>query len=175
MLLLCQLVQSMGFNGLFDLPQLLFILLTLGAYAFRRRYYAAYGLSNFALASYIQLALTVKLLYGIVIRIEFVTMLMREHEATSGYVLFCRIVFGDHFRDAQDTVPEYQSRQLAYYTSIFMCIYFCQVWKQAKCKDIKERTSCMGDDVDFVTRALHYYQYREELLTENDKIDTVRR
>jgi hypothetical protein len=175
LLLFCQLVQSMGFNGLFDLPQLFFILLVLGAYAFRKRYYSLYGFSCLGLACYIHMALTVKVLYAIIIRIEFVTILMTEHEETSGYVRALNIIFGDHFRDADEEADDFQARQFAYYTSLFMCIYFCQVWKQAKLNDIKERTNCLGEDVDFLTRAVHYYRYKDILLTENDKIDNIRR
>jgi len=84
-------------------------------------------------------------------------------------------MFGDHFRDADQDREDFQARVVAYYTSLFMCIYFCQVWKQAKANDIKERTNCLGEDVDFLTRAVHYYRYRDILLTENDKIDNIRR
>jgi hypothetical protein len=52
-LVICQLAQTMVFNGLFDIPQL-FILLALSSwYAYRRTFPVAYGLVVFFLVYYI--------------------------------------------------------------------------------------------------------------------------
>jgi len=62
-----QLLQSMGLNALFDLPQLFMILLLVALFPFRKLWPVAYGLCNIFLTWYIHCALTLKVMYGMLV------------------------------------------------------------------------------------------------------------
>ena len=53
LMILFQLMQSMGFNGLFDLPSVFMILLSFAFIAFRKSFKVWYGFSNAFLSLYI--------------------------------------------------------------------------------------------------------------------------
>ena len=65
LLVVFQLIQTMIFNGLFDIPQLFMILFLVSFYAYRKTFFVTYGLLIHFVAYYIQFALTLKMVYGI--------------------------------------------------------------------------------------------------------------
>jgi hypothetical protein len=93
-LIIFQLLQSMGFNGLFDLPQLFMILLLMAFFSFRKSYKVEYGLGCIFLSFYIQYALTLKLLYNVLIKINYVQDFMDQNSKTNIYVKWASIMFG---------------------------------------------------------------------------------
>ena len=52
-LIVFQLLQTMIFNGLFDIPQLFMILFLVSFYAYRKAFFVSYGLLIFLIAYYI--------------------------------------------------------------------------------------------------------------------------
>ena len=93
LLILIQLVHSMSFNGLYDLPQLLLILTVFGFFAFRKLYHVEYGFLTFVVAYYFQLALTIKALYLIAVQVPFVKSWMTTNKENK-FVIIVDIVFG---------------------------------------------------------------------------------
>lgn len=61
--IICQLIQSMGYNGLFDIPSLLLILGVFGFYSFRKTYPHGFQLFLFFSMYYIGFAILIKWLY----------------------------------------------------------------------------------------------------------------
>jgi predicted branched-subunit amino acid permease len=59
----------MGFNGLFEIPQLFMILVLASFYAYRKNLLVTYGLLIVFVAYYIQFALTMKILYALAMSI----------------------------------------------------------------------------------------------------------
>ena len=88
-----QLLQSMGLNALFDLPQLFMILLLVATFPFRKLYPVAYGLASIFLTWYIHCALTLKVMYGMLVKIEYVADYIKGNP-DNAYVRWCRIIFG---------------------------------------------------------------------------------
>ena len=70
--MVCQLIQSMGYNGLYDIPSLLMILGLFAFYTLRKSNPHGYLLFLFVSIYYISLAILVKWLYLIAIRITWV-------------------------------------------------------------------------------------------------------
>ena len=96
LLIVFQILQSMGFNGLFDLPQLFMILCILSLFVFRQQFRITFGFSLVFLSLYIQLAVTIKIIYIIAIEIDFVEMYFRDNYEKSSYVRYLRAFLGEH-------------------------------------------------------------------------------
>ena len=64
LLIVLQVMHSMSFNGLFDIPQLFLIITLASLYAYRKEMPVVYGFLTFGIAYYIQFALTLKMIYG---------------------------------------------------------------------------------------------------------------
>ena len=93
-LIVFQLLQSMGFNGLFDLPQLFMILLLMAFFSFRKSYKVEYGMACIFISFYIQYALTLKLIYGVLVQIVYVKNYMDKNYENNNYVKWASILFG---------------------------------------------------------------------------------
>ena len=100
-----QIIQSMSFNGLFDLPSLFFILTLIAFFVYRNGYKVEYGLSTFVLSYWIQMACTIKYIYMMVVKIQVIDEYMtdccdsgaegdEDDVASNGYVKWMRIIFG---------------------------------------------------------------------------------
>jgi hypothetical protein len=74
-------IQSMGYNSLSDVPQLVIIMLLSSFFGIRKRYPIMYGQSIFFIAYYVQFALTLKVMYGILSSIEIVAHIMKEKQS----------------------------------------------------------------------------------------------
>lgn len=70
-ILFFQLAQSMASNGLFDIPTLMFILMSVALYAYRQSFIVGYTKFLFYLVYYMKYAMTVKVLIIIGLRIPF--------------------------------------------------------------------------------------------------------
>lgn len=66
-LLVTQMLQSMGFNCVFDLPQLFLLLLFLPWYSFRKKAFTAYSFYLLFFVAYCALSVYVKMTYAILI------------------------------------------------------------------------------------------------------------
>lgn len=70
--MICQLIQSMGYNGLFDIPSLLLILGVFGFYSFRKTNPHGFQIYIFLAIYYIGFAILIKWLYITFIEITLV-------------------------------------------------------------------------------------------------------
>lgn len=132
LIIFLQLLHSMSFNSLFEIPQLLLILTLFGFFAFRKYYSFEYGLLNFFVAYYFQFTLMLKLTYWISTEIGFVnryissnreTLTMRVIKLALGHLIPGRI----------------NSEEFWYFLSLLLCITSIQMWKQAKWIDIRDK------------------------------------
>jgi hypothetical protein len=92
-LIIFQLMQTMGFNGVFDLPQLVAILFIVGFYAYRNAFPIFFALLNFGLCYYIQIALMFKLAAKVALRVPFVQDYLDDNEDATTTIIV-RVLFG---------------------------------------------------------------------------------
>jgi hypothetical protein len=85
--MVCQLIQSMGYNGLYDIPSLLMILGLFAFYTLRKSNPHGYLLFLFVSIYYISLAILVKWLYLILIRITWVKEYAYENRESTAVFL----------------------------------------------------------------------------------------
>jgi hypothetical protein len=78
-LIVFQLMQTMVFNGVFDLPSLVLILFIFGFYSYRKAFITFFGLLNFFICYYIQVALLIKLVAKIALKVGFVNDYFDDH------------------------------------------------------------------------------------------------
>jgi len=163
----------MGFNGLFDLPQLFMILCIMSAFVFRQMIRVQFGYSLVFLSIYIQTALTLKIVYLIAIQIDFVDDYIKENFETNFYIKWLRIVFGQHSNIKE--VEDQNTSRIAYLICLFICIYSCQVWRQCKWIEFRDKTSAIKKlkGADFLTKVSFYFNHRDEIYTEKDKLDQI--
>jgi hypothetical protein len=69
------------------------ILFLASFYAYRKNFFLAYGLLIVLVAYYIQFALTLKMIYGIAMHINFVKEHLNDNK-DSPWVVYSRIIFG---------------------------------------------------------------------------------
>lgn len=65
-------MQTLGCPGLFDIPQMIMILLVVSVYAFRKSIPVFFGFLNISLAYWIQIGLMFKLCLGICLNTAFI-------------------------------------------------------------------------------------------------------
>jgi hypothetical protein len=78
--LLLQVLGSMTFNGVFDIPALVMLLLLFSLYAFRKSHVRGYGLYVLFLVFYIHLAAFANLMFQALTEIDFVLTWMSKHQ-----------------------------------------------------------------------------------------------
>lgn len=84
----------MAFNALFDLPQLILILVSVAFWSYRKSFYVMYGLLTFFIAYYFQIALMIKLIIGVAMNVDFIKeYLLDNPNFTSSIVI--NVLFGD--------------------------------------------------------------------------------
>lgn len=92
-LIICQLIQSMTFNGALDIPTLFLILLMFSCFAFRMNFVRFYGLFTMFLVYFIHLMIFIKILFTILSRIDYVSLWIKDN-ATNKNVIILSIIFG---------------------------------------------------------------------------------
>mmetsp|Transcript_34734 Transcript_34734/g.53327 ORF Transcript_34734/g.53327 Transcript_34734/m.53327 type:complete len:447 (-) Transcript_34734:8731-10071(-) len=170
LIILFQLLQTMGFNGLFDIPQLFLILLMLAFYAFRKSYYVGFGKFIFFSAYYIHFALLLKLTLGILLRIDFVKDYIQQHEKAV-FVKIVTVTFGQRQADPGESDASFKLQMHAYQLCLVLCICFCHSWKLTKEIDIQDRTKHLPPSTDFFTRLHTYLSQRETQKSRSELID----
>ena len=89
----CQLLTSMAFNGAFDIPILIFILILQMIYTFRKRYYVFYQSFVIFIMYYIYYASLLKLFYMVIKSIPYISKYMANNKDVT-WVAVCDILFG---------------------------------------------------------------------------------
>ena len=132
-LIVFQIMQTMAFNALFDLPQLILILVSVAFWSYRKSFYVMYGLLTFFIAYYFQIALMIKLIIGVAMNVDFIKeYLLDNPNFTSSIVI--NVLFGDSkSMDSNNLLMRY-----SYQFSLLLCIYFAQIWKQTKWSMIRQ-------------------------------------
>ena len=123
----------MAFNALFDLPQLILILVSVAFWSYRKSFYVMYGLLTFFIAYYFQIALMIKLIIGVAMNVDFIKEYLSDNpNFTSSIVI--NVLFGDSkSMDSDNKLMRY-----SYEFSLLLCIYFAQIWKQTKWSMIRQ-------------------------------------
>lgn len=97
------------------------ILFLVSFYAFRKNFFVAYGLLIHLVAYYIQLALTVKMVYGVASGTNFAKEYASQHSDTP-LVIFCSIIFGVKRIESDGSYYEDNFRMFIYYFTLIACI-----------------------------------------------------
>lgn len=72
-------MQTMAYNALFDLPQLILILISIAFFAFRKSFSVQFNLLNFFIVYFFQFSLMVKLVVGIAMKVNFIKEYLAEN------------------------------------------------------------------------------------------------
>lgn len=83
----------MGFNGLFDVPSLLFILVSVSLYAYRKSFPVFFGSLQIFFAYYVKFSIFIKIIVSIMIRNDSVNILIKKANPLSNKIFL--MVFGD--------------------------------------------------------------------------------
>ena len=94
-----------------------------------------FGLSIFFIVYYVQLALTLKVIYGIISQVDSVEHLMEEYH-TDRRVKMALMLFGSRFANKHTDIDDFEFQKGLYYSCLLVCITMLQAWKQAKWIDI---------------------------------------
>lgn len=94
----------MASNGLFDIPTLMFILITVALYAFRQSFIVGYTRLLFYLVYYMKYAMMIKVLIMIILRIPFMDQKIEANQS-SIQVQLILIMFGDTTYDEKKGDP----------------------------------------------------------------------
>ena len=93
--LMFQLFEAMAFNSCSDIPALFMILLLFAFYAYRKQYSVAYREYSFFVIYFIQINLTLKVIFSSLIRIDFIREAMEsESNQNKPGVKFLNLWFG---------------------------------------------------------------------------------
>ena len=68
----------------------------------------------------------------------------------------------------------YLRKKIIYMITLHLTIWCCQIWRQAKYLDMNERTKQLGDNIDWITKLFYYIEKRDEIYTNNDKLEQIR-
>ena len=124
LIFLFQIFQSMGFNGLIDVPQLFMILLSLAFFVFRKSFYSAFVKINFFVAYYIHFMIVLKVIYGIVYRIRYVQAFFTEHKDYVE-VKTVRVLFGDRLPEKGESMEDLKFKMLCYQCLLIVTACCC--------------------------------------------------
>jgi len=119
--LLLQLLAAMSFNGVFDLPALLCILILMSLYALRKSFLKGYHLYTFFIAYFIHFSVFLKLISIILFDIDFVEDWMDDNN-DSKYVKAAKILFGHQFTKEEDDNSVQQAKQVMERSILLACI-----------------------------------------------------
>lgn len=86
--MVCQLIQSMGYNGLFDIPALLMILGLFAFYTLRKSNPRGFVLFLFVSIYYISCAILIKWLYLILIKVPWVEDYVKANKESTTVFVF---------------------------------------------------------------------------------------
>lgn len=128
MTLICQILESLGFNGMFDIPAF-FIMLILGSiYAFRKSFYQMFGQLKLFSIQYIQFMITFKIVLMILLKIDMVENFMidnTEHIFTKVII----IALGKRQADTQEDHTKFLLKRIGYNILMFSTYFFAQAWQ----------------------------------------------
>lgn len=99
----------MTFNGIFDIPALLMILILMSSYALRKSFFKAYGLYVIFIVWYIQLAMLIKLTTAVLFDIDYVEDYLQEHKEQY-LVKLAMVLFGMNFSVEEETSDQHNLR-----------------------------------------------------------------
>ena len=92
----------MSFNGVFDIPALVMILILMSTYALRKSYARSYGMYVLFVVFYIHFASFINLIFIILTNISFVETYMINHKSYP-IVQASKILFGREFSKYETT------------------------------------------------------------------------
>ena len=98
-------------------------------FSFRKSYKVEYGMGCIFISFYIQYALTLKLIYGVLVQIVYVKNYMDKNYETNIYVKWASILFGQHLKSQSEDIVMFNRNQNIYLFCLFITIYSCQVWR----------------------------------------------
>jgi hypothetical protein len=118
-LMAAQLMQTLGQPGLFDIPQMIMILMVFSIYAFRKTIPIPFGFLNIFLAYWIQIALIFKLCLGVCLNTAYIKAWFDHH--TGGWLsAILPPLFGSPNFD-----PDDRTMKATYYFSLISAHLAC--------------------------------------------------
>lgn len=134
-LLLTQMLQSMGFNCFFNLPMLFMILLFLPWFSFRKKVFVAYSYYLLFFVSFCTLSVYVKIMYAIFVHTESYLIWYEKNQNTTTVKIF-GACFGQRM-DLQDMKPASLNKWI-YWIAIHTSFVFSNAWLIAKWSTVRE-------------------------------------
>lgn len=110
-------MQTMAYNALFDLPQLILILISIAFFAFRKSFAVQFNLLNFFIVYIFQFTLMVKLVVGIAMKVPFIKEYLSDYPDDKISV-FLQVLFGD-----SDNLNGNALMRRSYQFALLMCLY----------------------------------------------------
>jgi hypothetical protein len=83
----------MGFNGLFDIPSLLFLLVSVSLYAYRKSFPVFFGSLQICFAYYVKFSIFIKIIMSVFLRNAIVNNMIEKASPLNKKVI--TMVFGD--------------------------------------------------------------------------------
>jgi len=162
-LFVTQLLQSMGFNCIFDLPQLFMMLIFTSFFSFRKKAFIAYQFYVLFFVVYCALSVYIKLAYSILIHTKEYEAWYRENAKTTT-VKVLSATFGQRITLEGDE-PLSDSHVTAYRIAIACSFIFSHAWLIAKCSTIREQTSYLERGTGILTRWRFAAQFKNQIFT----------
>ena len=136
-LIIIQLMQSMVFNGVLDVPFLLLILILGALYAFRQAYFLPFQYMIISVAYYINFIAIIKFAYLICTKVAFVRDWFKSNPDDT-FSIMCKVLFGINFSTYSGA--SFSQTELIYYVLLTLCIFISQAYKQTKWADVRATT-----------------------------------
>ena len=133
----------MIFNCISDVPQLIIIIGLATFFTLRKKQPILYARMTFYVVGYVQVFLTIKLLFAILVQISYAKNLIVQY-----WIIDYAFI--------QSLPTKRDPLYVFYLLSSFACLICCQLWKQAKWIDIYDKT-CLVKNRSFCKSTLQHY------------------
>jgi hypothetical protein len=143
----------MGFNGLFDIPSLLILLVSVSLYAYRKSFPVFFGSLQIVFAYFVKFSILIKIIMSILIRTPAVNNVIKRAQPLSSKVIM--MVFGDQNDESK------HNRLVLSYLLMILTLSYAQIWIQLKWIDIR-RTLKMEKGINMCNYFSKYILLKEE-------------
>lgn len=128
MTFVCQLLESLGFNGMFDIPAFFFMLVLGSIYSFRKSFYQMFGQLKLFSIQYIQVMIMIKIILMILLKIDMVENFMidnTEHIFTKVII----VALGKRQASDDEDNTKFLLKRIGYNILMFSTYFFAQAWQ----------------------------------------------
>lgn len=174
--LVFQLMQSMGYNGLYDIPQLFMILILFSFFAYRKSAPRAYACFTLFFIYYIGVAVVLKTLYSIFLHIPIVSKWVLSHQEKT-VVVVLQTLFGQRLKSQADdglgvgSSSTESLESITYRISSIGTLICAKGWVSAKWCQIREKTQVLKDGTWWWIRYSFFLRYKDEIVSKDQRLE----